>query len=390
MTLRLLRDFLKYFQTFDRDVVDMQELMFMVGKVKGTFKSPEEAATYKRMAYAAVPDVDEGTFNGITKVLHDANYADTMAKLLTSYSNGDEVDIVTHAQAALTTYKSATRANDNIGGYVDDDISDILRDQTDVSKGIRPRLSALRDYMRPLRAGDFGILAARPDQGKTSFICAELTYMATQTDRPILWFNNESMGKNIYPRLYQAALNLTYPELLELNRKGTLVKEYLKAIESDDPFKIRIKDIHDFTIGQVERVIEEIQPSIVVYDMIDNIKGFGAMARTDLALEEMYKYCRTLAVTHNHIGIATSQISADGDQLCFPTQGMLKDSKTGKQGACDFILMMGQNNDAGPNQRFIGLPKNKLMLAGKRKDPQQEVIFDASRCRFNDLKVISI
>jgi replicative DNA helicase len=306
-----------------------------------------------------------------------------------SYQNGDEIDIVTCAQTALTTYKAATRANDNIGGYVDDAIGDILKDQTDVSKGIKPRLAVLQQYMRPFRSGDFGIMAARPDQGKTSLICSELTYMASQTDQPILWCNNEGRGRNIYPRLYQAALNLTYPEMLELNRKGTLVKEYLKAIKSDDPFKIRIKDIHDFTIGQVERVIEEIKPSIVVYDMIDNIKGFGSMARTDLALEEMYKYCRTLAVTYDHIGFATSQISAEGDQLCYPTQTMLKDSKTGKQGACDFILMMGQNKDAGPNQRFIGLPKNKLMLAGKQKDPQTEVYFDAARCRFKDLQAMT-
>jgi replicative DNA helicase len=63
---------------------------------------------------------------------------------------------------------------------------------------------------------------------------------------------------------------------------------------------------------------------------------------------------------------------------------MLKDSKTGKQGASDFQLMIGKSNDPCLSMsRFLGLPKNKLHQEGHDKDPRAEVIFDAIRCRYN-------
>ena len=80
----------------------------------------------------------------------------------------------------------------------------------------------------------------------------------------------------------------------------------------------------------------------------------------------------------------TSQISADGDGLAYPTLPMLKDSKTGKQGAADFILTMGASNDPLlGNTRFIGATKNKLNREGAPRDPRCEVVFDAQRGRLN-------
>jgi replicative DNA helicase len=122
--------------------------------------------------------------------------------------------------------------------------------------------------------------------------------------------------------------------------------------------------------------------------MIDNIRGFGDMARTDLMLEEMYKWARERSVKYDCIGLATSQISNDGDGMQFPTLGMLKDSKTGKQGACDFQLMIGASNDPGlAGSRFISLPKNKLRRPDGASDPRAEVVFDAVRARYRDIPV---
>jgi replicative DNA helicase len=62
---------------------------------------------------------------------------------------------------------------------------------------------------------------------------------------------------------------------------------------------------------------------------------------------------------------------------------MLKDSKTGKQGTCDFQLMIGASNELGMDKsRFVGLPKNKLHVEGFPKDPRCEVIFDGLRARY--------
>jgi len=67
---------------------------------------------------------------------------------------------------------------------------------------------------------------------------------------------------------------------------------------------------------------------------------------------------------------------------------MLKDSKTGKQGACDFQLMIGSVDDPMMRMaRFIGLPKNKLRLPDGPSSPDAEVIFDAIRSRYKDIAI---
>jgi replicative DNA helicase len=91
-------------------------------------------------------------------------------------------------------------------------------------------------------------------------------------------------------------------------------------------------------------------------------------------------------VKYDCIGLATSQISNEGDGLQFPSLGMLKDSKTGKQGACDFQLMIGASNDPGlAPVRWLGLPKNKLRREGAKGDPRAEVQFQPQIARYADV-----
>ena len=61
---------------------------------------------------------------------------------------------------------------------------------------------------------------------------------------------------------------------------------------------------------------------------------------------------------------------------------MLKDSKTGKQGACDGIIMLGSSDDPLMQaKRGISMPKTKSKREGM-SDLREEVTFDADRGRF--------
>jgi replicative DNA helicase len=61
---------------------------------------------------------------------------------------------------------------------------------------------------------------------------------------------------------------------------------------------------------------------------------------------------------------------------------MLKDSKTGKQGACDNILMIGSSDDPMiANSRGISMPKEKVKRAGM-DHLQGEVLFNADIGRY--------
>jgi replicative DNA helicase len=145
-------------------------------------------------------------------------------------------------------------------------------------------------------------------------------------------------------------------------------------------------DIHDFYSYEVEDIMRRCPPGLVVFDMVDNIKFSGNASnggqRTDQVLEAMYQWSRLMAVKYDTPVIANSQISADGDGLTFPTLSMLKDSKTGKQGAADAIITLGSSNDPFYEKtRWIGLTKNKLARTGQPKSPQAEVLFDGDRGR---------
>jgi len=149
-----------------------------------------------------------------------------------------------------------------------------------------------------------------------------------------------------------------------------------------------VVNIHGRDAFTVEQIIDRNNAAVVVYDMIDHIRGFGDMPRTDLQLEEMYKWARVVSVEHEVIGLATSQISNEGDGLLYPTLGMLKDSKTGKQGACDFMLMIGASNDPGmQGVRYMGMPKNKLRRPGGPADPRATVNYDPQRVRYTDIPI---
>ena len=107
--------------------------------------------------------------------------------------------------------------------------------------------------------------------------------------------------------------------------------------------------------------------------------------RTDQVVEQQAQWARELAVSRDMIGIATVQLSAEAEGVQFPPMSMLKDSRTGLQGANDFILIAGASSDPMlSGSRYISAPKNKLRRPGAPGNPMCEVMFDSERARYED------
>ena len=325
---------------------------------------------------------DQDTRAGMLEQLHECNLVHSVTDIVQQHSAGADIQPVHEISAALDIFSSSVAMSSM--PEVDDNINDLLDDASE-DNGVHWRLPCLNASMRGLRGGDFGILAARPDQGKTSFICSEVTYMAGQLPegRPVVWFNNEGPGLSIYPRLMQAAMNCSMQTLIDKKEAGTLYDDYYKIVGED---RIRVMDIHGYNTGQVEDIIAKVNPGIIIYDMIDNIRGFGSAARNDLQLEYMYQWAREKAVKYDSIALATSQISNEGADTIYPGLGMLKDSKTGKQGACDFQLMVGsmETKPEYANTRWLSLPKNKLRRV-QSPTLREQVVFDREFARYRTI-----
>jgi replicative DNA helicase len=382
-TAALIVDFERYFNLFPSHT--KVDLTTFVTRLPDWHKgiAPERVKELARiLANVCNVDNDEDQKGEILRMLADNDASINIANILANWENGEISDLMGELTPAMDKFRIARGVK--TVRHIDTSIAELLKDDFS-DAGVRWRLSCLNKSMRPLRPGDFGIIAARPDQGKTSFIASEVSFMAPQLpiDRPVLWLNNEGHGKRIIPRIWQAALGYSMITMKAMSEADKLEEQYLAIMKRFD--RIRVFDIHGMNNSQVEMIIDRNEPGVVVYDMIDNIQGFGDSARTDSRLEHMYQWARERCVKYDHIGLATSQISIEGDNMKFPGMGMLKDSKTGKQGACDFQLMIGSLDMENLKlSRFIGLPKNKLMRPDGPKDPRAEVKFDMTTSRFED------
>jgi replicative DNA helicase len=384
----ILEDFKKYYKEFDVERIE-QEPFWTWFKNFGHPKLSDERKVYFEAVLQKVQEpLDDRLRLGLHERLVAADTASKLTDLLERFGEGEEVDIGPALRNLVEQYEFDTVRKIKTP-FVEIDIDAELA-AVDQDVGFHWRQPQLNEAMRPLTGGDFGILAARPDVGKTTLLTDAVTFFAPQVDklypgegRHILWFNNEGPGKRIVTRSYQSALNAPYSDLVARSKAGTIRQDYLDALGGRDVLKVL--DVHDFYSHDIEDIIRSFPPALIIFDMVDNIK-FGGLAnnngqRTDQLLEAMYQWARVLAVKHDCPVLATSQISADGAELAFPLLHMLKDSKTGKQGAADFIMTIGFQS-ASPDNRYLGLTKNKLAREGGPKRLEANVIFDGQRGRY--------
>ncbi|WZB35752.1 DnaB-like replicative helicase [Psuedomonas phage SVOphi44] len=393
-TTTVLGDFGRYFDAFpDCQTVPLGAEFDTWFVLQHRNLKDEDMAVYRQVFKQVAGEPSDEVKAVLVSQLLDADIAVQAADIADRWSRGEEINISGMMRKLMDDYELEVKRKINIP-FVE--IGDNLFKDAVNNTGISWRQSALNLTMRRLRPGDFGILAARPDAGKTSFVASEITHMAKEIrgyfgeNRPIIWFNNEGPGDRIMERIIQAAFGIPASQLVKKQKAGTIWTEYA-ALIGGWMQQIRVVDIHGYKAWQVEEIVKQQQPSIVVFDMIDNIRFDGEVMnggqRTDQLLEAMYQWARILCTQHKCIGIATSQISAEGDGLAYPTLGMLKDSKTGKQGAADFIITLGKKNEEAYEAiRFLGLTKNKLHCEGQKRSPAAEIIFDATAGRFYSAK----
>lgn len=233
------------------------------------------------------------------------------------------------------------------------DLHEIYESQIQ-TPGLRWRLNWLNKSLGSLRKGDFGFIFARPETGKTTFLASEVTSMVSQTEKDILWFNNEEQGKKVAIRCYQALLGLETPKLF--NDIPHYSKQYMDITEG----RIKIFDFNDSSNAQrIEEVLKQYNPGLIIFDQIDKIKGFKA-DRNDLELKAIYQWARELSKKYGPV-IAVSQAGGEAEGKLWLTMDMVDSSKTAKQGEADWILGIGKEQDNTSRRRYLNISKNKLL-----------------------------
>ena len=356
---------------------------------------PEPKAMLTGIIKNSQAPVPEGVEQGILARLEDARQAAALTSLLEKYNAGEEVSVMRTvarlAESVPMDRAALPEADFNIDRMLDDEQNDW---------GFNWPQDALNASMRGMRPGDFGIIGARVDIGKSSNVAHAVSHWAPQVDklfpgedRTIIWLNNEGPGNRLNQRLVNATLNMNMEEMVNARASGrNLWDEVLQAWGGRRV--VTVYDVHDRPLSFLENIVRRTKPAIVVVDMLDNVPFDGAVGnggqRTDQILEAAYQRARLWGVKYNTAVIATSQLSAEAAGNLFPGMHLLSNSKTGKAGAADFILMVGASDDPLlRNSRWLSIPKNKLARSGGAKDPRVEVPFDGPRSRFNNPKDVS-
>jgi hypothetical protein len=154
--------------------------------------------------------------------------------------------------------------------------------------------------------------------------------------------------------MYNAVTGLTYMEIAQNPKRAKDIWEQkignrIKFI--DRPALVERKNM--------EKIIETIDPALIVIDNMDKIKGFTG-DRKDLLLHEIYKWGREVAKTQCPV-LSVGQADNTGHNSMWLDESQMADSKTSKPSELDFIIGIGRIDKEGyDNVRYINIPKNKL------------------------------
>lgn len=290
----------------------------------------------------------------------------------------------------------ATDALKNVERYIEKDELFVSADLSAIadrisSSGYEWRLDVLNRSLGPLRTGNFVIVAARVEVGKTTFLASEVSYIAQQLpkDRPVVWVNNEEESSVVFFRIVQAALGQESKEIIADSKAAMTA---YTALMGGDKDKIRVtKDTNH--VKDLETLFREVNPGLIIFDQLDKVSGFKEAEREDITLGRIYKWARELARTYGPV-IAASQLSATAVDLKDPPfigMDALRGSKTDKPGEADAVITLGKYKEPKTPEeemiRTINVPKNKLPGGGTKqmeseRHGQYLVTIDPIRARF--------
>lgn len=337
------------------------------------------------------PDPD--TAKEIIRDLRLMAYNKEIEDAQSSYVLGEDIDLYETVRNLTSEFEKDVRLSADTG-YCKDTIEEIIEAE-EVGSVLNWGLKCLNGSLPRTCTGKQIIVAAEPGAGKTSFLADScLHFLDSPTfktsDRPIVWFNNEGKKSVIKGTFYRAALKRTYNQI-KLMGWDVALDTFHSIIGGKD--RLRIYDVHGRNFSYLERIIANDNPAVCVFDMLDAVSGTPGRSgdmREDERLEALYQWARGMAVTHDFLSLPTSQVSVEGHGLQWIPQSALKNSKVGKQGACDAIITIGRDPDPKFEfSRFIYVPKTKFTPSpGFSSYCQTEVIFNPDTARYLNPKQV--
>ena len=224
-------------------------------------------------------------------------------------------------------------------------------------QGFTWRLECLNKSIGMLKKGMFGAILARVETGKTAMWVSEVGNFASQIndDEHICIFFNEENGTDVMWRLYSSVTGMT---AIDIECNPTKAKELWVA---GGGHRIKFLDSAQQKPATITKVLDSLNPKLIVIDNLDKIKGGDSEDRRDAQLGKIYQWARETAKIYAPvIGVSQASSPAGHEQQKWLTELDMADSKTAKPAELDFLIAIGRTDQAGYEYvRYINIPKNK-------------------------------
>ena len=226
-----------------------------------------------------------------------------------------------------------------------------------------------------------GLVIARPDTGKTSFILNCMAYFASQikgTEQQLLYCGNEEGIIGLKARLGVSLLGVT-TEWAEQNPR-----EFGRRVSQHGGDCIRfhggVRSTRD-----VETLLKRYDPIVTVLDQLPKFVLPGNNDEGPKGMANVYGWFRDKAKDYNTMmmGVAQAGWKPGKNSAQWITMDDINGSKTDVPGELDWGVGIGLVDDTGMElARFINIFKNKQKYGKKGR---AEVVFYAEKCRYKDI-----
>jgi archaellum biogenesis ATPase FlaH len=196
------------------------------------------------------------------------------------------------------------------------------------------------------------VVFGRPEIGKSTFL-KNLTFGFLWQKLRVLYVGNEDPAAMHIMRMLVRLTGLTEDQI-RVNKQ-----QAMSIAESRGFNNFFYAGLEPGTLKEVERLVEDIKPDILIVDQIRNLRINEQ--NYVLQLEKAARGIRTITQRYNLVGISVTQAGDSAAHKDILEMGDIDYSNTGIPGACDLILGFGcKETDVESGYRVISLPKNKI------------------------------
>lgn len=242
--------------------------------------------------------------------------------------------------------------------------------------GIKWPLSILNHCLGGVEPS-LGLVIARPDTGKTSFMLNCMAYFAAQcrgTDHQLLYLNNEEGIIGLKARFGVSLLGCE-TKWAEENPKE-FGDEVAKRNGTCVRFHGGVRSTRD-----VETLLKRYNPVATVLDQLPKFILPGNQDEGPKGIANVFGWFRDKAKDYNTMMMGVAQADAKSGQWI--TMDNINGSKTDVPGELDWGIGIGMVDDIGMElARFFNIFKNKQKYGRKGR---AEAVFTAEKCRYKDV-----